>query len=234
MTPEERQLLGALADRVKNIPDQQKDPEADQFLRQLTLERPDTAYILAQTVIMQDFALRTAQGQIQDLQRELSDGPPSQQGSGSFLGGLFGGGSPQQPTPASGSVPRVNPWGSPTGQTPPPGYGPPPYGYGPSTGPTMQPSQTGGFLRSAASTAAGVAGGALLFDGIRSLFSGHQGGGLMGDLSGVSPHGSLSETAVPHDGGGDSNRLQEADFDRSDDGGYNDDSGDSNDSSDYA
>ena len=39
----------------------------------------------------------------------------------------------------------------------------------------MQPSQTGDFLRGAATTAAGVAGGALLFQGINSLFSGHGG-----------------------------------------------------------
>ena len=32
MTPEERQLLSALAQRVKNIPPQQKDPEAEQFI----------------------------------------------------------------------------------------------------------------------------------------------------------------------------------------------------------
>ena len=37
----------------------------------------------------------------------------------------------------------------------------------------------GGFLRSAAATAAGIAGGALLFQGIESLF-GHGGGGILG------------------------------------------------------
>ena len=61
MTPEERQLLSGLADRVKNTPVQQRDYEADQFLRQLAQEVPDTAYILAQTVIMQDFARRAAE-----------------------------------------------------------------------------------------------------------------------------------------------------------------------------
>jgi hypothetical protein len=60
----------------------------------------------------------------------------------------------------------------------------------------MQPSQTGGFLRNAAQTAAGVAGGALLFQGISSLFSGHQGSLLGGGgLTGVTPPASLSETA---------------------------------------
>ncbi len=39
------------------------------------MERPDTAYVLAQTVIMQDFALRNAKSQIEDLQRQLSERP---------------------------------------------------------------------------------------------------------------------------------------------------------------
>ena len=99
ITPEERQLLSALAQRVKNVPPQQKDPEAEQFIRQLVMERPDTPYVLAQTVIMQDFALRNAQSQIEDLQRQLSEmAPPAQERPGSFLGGLFGRSQSPQPS----------------------------------------------------------------------------------------------------------------------------------------
>ncbi len=222
MTPEERQLLSALADRVRNVAPQQKDPEAEQFIRQLVQERPDTPYILAQTVIMQDFALRNAQSQIEDLQRQLSElSPPVQERPGSFLGGLFGRSpSPQPSTSSSGSVPRVNPWGRPDMPPPPPqGYGPGPgYGYGPQSGPVMQPSQTGDFLRGAASTAVGVAGGALLFQGINSLFSGHS--GLGAGLSGVNPQDSLSETTIVNNyyddqrGGqqGDDYGVQDADY----------------------
>lgn len=50
----------------------------------------------------------------------------------------------------------------------------------------------GGFLRSAAATAAGVAGGALLFQGIESLFGHHYAGDLMG--AGMTP--GLGETVV--------------------------------------
>ena len=222
MTPEERQLLSALAQRVKNVPPQQKDPEAEQFIRQLVMERPDTPYVLAQTVIMQDFALRNAQSQIEELQRQLSQmAPPAQERPGSFLGGLFGRSpSPQPSTSSSGSVPRVNPWGNP--DTPPPGYGAAPgqgqrapgQGYGaPPQGPVMQPAQTGSFLRGAASTAVGVAGGAMLFQGINSLFSGHHGFSNSA-LAGVNPQDSLSEKTIANNsydegsGGG----LQQADF----------------------
>ncbi len=221
MTPEERQLLSALAQRVKNVPPQQKDPEAEQFIRQLVMERPDTPYVLAQTVIMQDFALRNAQAQIEELQRQLSQmAPPAQERPGSFLGGLFGRSPSPQPSTSSpgGSVPRVNPWGNP--DAPPPGYSAGPgQGYGaPPQGPVMQPSQTGSFLRSAASTAAGVAGGALLFQGINSLFSGHPGFSSSA-LAGVNPQDSLSETTIVNNyyddrdrAGGADDGLQQADF----------------------
>jgi hypothetical protein len=250
MTPEERQLLSALADRVKSVPAQQKDPEAEQFLRQLVQERPDTPYILAQTVIMQDFALRNAEGQIEDLRQQLEDmqqhlgdgrQSPQQQRPGSFLGGLFGSGPTPQPASQSGSVPRVNPWGQPSQPQsqpqPPRGYAPEPYPYGGgAAGPTMQPSQTGSFLRSAATTAAGVAGGALLFQGINSLFSGHQGGGLMGgDFAGMTPRDSLSASTVstgqhaadstPNQSV-DQNGLQEADYDPGNDDDFGDDNSD--------
>ena len=55
----------------------------------------------------------------------------------------------------------------------------------------MQPSATSGFLRSAAATAAGIAGGALLFQGIQSLLGPHYGGGL---LSGMPTQPGISET----------------------------------------
>ena len=241
----------------ENAPAQQKDPEAEQFLLQLTRERPDTSYILAQTVIMQDFALRNAQAQISQLQRELNEGgsPPPQQRSGSFLGGLFGGGSSQQPqsAPPPGSVPRVDPWSrSESMQSPPPqGYAPPPpqqagyggYGQQGAPGaPVMQPSQTSGFLRNAAATAAGVAGGAMLFQGIQSLFSGHH-GGMMGNFnpSNMNPNDSLSKSTVVNnyygdDPSGAGSDKQYADYgsdQSSDTGGYQEADYDSDDDSDF-
>jgi uncharacterized protein len=167
MTPEERQLLNGLADRIKNAPAQQKDAEAVALIGELTQARPDTAYMLAQTTLMQDFALRSAQVQIADLQRQLAEAKQApSSGGGSFLGNIFGGGSPSVPAAGSG------PWGRPQPQT---AYAQPGYAQ-PAYAPVLQPSQTSGFLQSAAQTAVGVAGGMLLFEGMESLFSGHQGG----------------------------------------------------------
>jgi hypothetical protein len=49
-----------------------------------------------------------------------------------------------------------------------------------------------GFLRSAATTAAGIAGGALLFEGIQSMFGQHAGG----ILSGSAMQPGISETVI--------------------------------------
>jgi hypothetical protein len=91
----------------------------------------------------------------------------------------------------------------------------------------MQPSQTSGFLRNAATTAAGVAGGALLFQGINSLFSGHHGGLLGGDLSSVKPADSLSAATAASPHHGDTDRSQDSDMQDSDmDADYGDDGDD--------
>ena len=73
----------------------------------------------------------------------------------------------------------------------------------------MQPSQTGSFLRGAASTAVGVAGGALLFQGINSMFSGSH-GPTTSALAGTTPPDSLTERTVAHND--DQGGLQQADF----------------------
>ena len=87
MTPQERELLTNLIGRLRQAPAQAKDPEADQLIADLVRERPDVAYVLAQTVLIQDYSLHQAQARI----AELANQPPAANaGAGSFLGGLFG------------------------------------------------------------------------------------------------------------------------------------------------
>lgn len=79
----------------------------------------------------------------------------------------------QQPygTAVYGGAPTYPPQSYPPQQGYPQQAYPPAYGYG-------QPQSGGGsFLRSAATTAAGVAAGALIFEGVESMFSGHHDGG---------------------------------------------------------
>jgi len=211
MNPQEKELLTTLLARLKNAPQQTKDAEADGLIRQAVAEQPDLPYYLVQTVLIQDLSLHQAQQRITDLEKQLADAQQSAKPTvGSFLGGLFG----NRPTaPASGpgqagpwtrspqtaAAPPAQPYGQP-GYAPQPGYGQPPMGGGLMGGGM---GAGGGFLRSAAATAAGVAGGALLFQGISSLFGNHYAGGLMS--GGMTP--GLGETVVNNyygsDPGGD-------------------------------
>jgi uncharacterized protein len=202
MTPQEKELLTTLLERLKNTPRQPKDPEADALIRQATTEQPDLPYYLVQTVLIQDLSLHQAQQRIADLEKQLADAQQAAKPSvGSFLGGLFGSRPPAQASgPAQAGPPQAGPWTrSPQVAAAPPAqpYGQP--GYAPQPGYGQQPmggggmgGAGGGFLRSAAATAAGVAGGALLFQGISSLFGNHYAGGLMS--GGMTP--GLGETVV--------------------------------------
>src|SRR5437588_3551500 len=205
MNPQEKELLTTLLDRLKNAPRQEKDPEADALIRQAMTAQPDLPYYLTQTVLIQDLSLHQAQQRIADLEKQLTDAQQAAKPSvGSFLGGLFGSRPPAQASgPAQAGpwsrAPQVaaappaqpaQPYGQP-GYAPQPGYGQQPMGGG-FMGGGMGGGAGGGFLRSAAATAAGVAGGALLFQGISSLFGNHYAGGLMS--GGMTP--GLGETVV--------------------------------------
>jgi uncharacterized protein len=207
MTPQERDLITQLLGRLAQAGGQPKDPEADQLIRQAVAAQPDAPYYLVQTVLIQDMALSNAQSRIQALEQQLAAAKPAQSQPTSFLGGLFGGGAAASSQGGAGSVPSSGPWSRPTPaaqpqQTAPqwqgqPGYGQPGYaqpGYGqPGYGPGMMGMGGGsGFLRSAATTAAGIAGGALLFQGIQSMFGSHAGG----ILSGTAMQPGLSETVI--------------------------------------
>jgi hypothetical protein len=76
-----------------------------------------------------------------------------------------------------------SPWGAPPPPAPAPGGYAAPGGFGQGGfgggGFGAPQGGGGGFLRSAMTTAAGVAGGALLFQGISNLFSSHHGANTM-------------------------------------------------------
>lgn len=185
MTPQERQLVDELFDRLANLEDAPRDPDAERAIADGLRRAPHAAYALVQTVLVQDEALKRANARIQEL-----EGGPLQDQPRGFLDNmrdaLFG------HEERRGSVPSVRPggqgtsgvWGS--GQSPQapaaPGYGPPPTGYGYGPGPS--PVGSGGsFLGTAAASAAGVIGGAMLLNGIRSMF-GHSYGSAAYDPGG--------------------------------------------------
>ena len=154
MTPEERQLITDLANRIAQTPPPVRDPEAEELIRTRIGSRPDALYLMTQTVLIQNMALDHARQEIEQLKHQA---PVAPQAPGSFLGGGGGGG-----------------WGAPQTPQNPQYNAPPPM----PMAPPVQPSGMSSFLRSAGTTAAGVAAGALAIGGISSLFGGL--GGLLG------------------------------------------------------
>ena len=186
MTTHEQQLLESLLDRIENTPAPQRDPQAEALIRERIGTRTDALYLLTQTVLIEDIALKQANARIQELQQQLqSHGEPQHT---SFLGRLFG--------TSPGSRPILSP--APQSQSVPPSaqyaqqQSSPPQGYTP----VPQPGSGSSFLRSAATTATGVAAGALAFEGIESLLHPQHGlGGGFGEGGGFLD-GTNNETVI--------------------------------------
>jgi len=169
MTPQEQALVDELFDRLAKLENTPRDPEAERVILDGLRRAPHAVYALVQTALVQDEALKRANARIEELQAQLGAGEQEQRPGGfldSMREAVLG---PREPR---GSVPTVR---SPATQTSP--MAPPPYppqaGY-PGQMPTGAAFGSGGsVLGTAASTAAGVIGGALLMDGIRSMFGQH-------------------------------------------------------------
>jgi hypothetical protein len=156
MQQQERDLIADLFNRLQQFESQSRDPEAERLIAGYVQRQPASPYLLVQTVLVQEEALKQARARIAELEEKAKAA-----GTGSsFLG----------------SAPRIGPWGSAPNQpgqqqperqqvpVPPPAQ---PWGAAPTQ---AAAAGGGGFMRSALATAAGVAGGALLFQGISSMF----------------------------------------------------------------
>jgi hypothetical protein len=180
MTPQERSLIQSVFDRLARLAGSPKDSEAEALILASIRQIPDAPYQLVQAVVVQEQALTEAEARITELQRQLAEAQaraaqPAPQPAG---GGLFSG---------------LNPWGRSrvpqTPAAPPPNYGQPGFGGGqpaygqpgypqPGFGQPQQspwggaPSAGGSFLRTAAGTAVGVAGGVMLAEGLSNMFGG--------------------------------------------------------------
>jgi hypothetical protein len=173
MTPQERELVTNLFDRLTQLENGTRDAEAEQAIADGLKRAPNAVYALVQTALVQDEALKRADARIRELEAEFGeDEAPRQQG---FLDNMrdsvFGRREPQ------GSVPSVRPGDRPMGV--PAGFG---AGMQPNAPMQEPPSRGGSFLGTAAAAAAGVIGGAFLLDGIRSMM-GHGNSGAISQAS---------------------------------------------------
>ena len=185
MQNQERELITGLFGRLQPFETQPRDAEAEALIRDLAARQPASSYLLVQTVLVQEHALKAAQERIAELEAKVAAAPAAAAGGG-FLD----------------NAPKIGPWGAapsaPSAAQPP---APPAQGLRPSVPSSVpstrsplqaavaQPPAGGGFLRTAMATAAGVAGGALLFEGIRNLMG--------GSSNPFSQGGSSQQAAVP-------------------------------------
>ncbi|GEM17320.1 hypothetical protein NBRC3293_1817 [Gluconobacter oxydans NBRC 3293] len=196
------------------------DPEADRFIAENFQKYPEARYRITQMAVVQEAALAQAQNRIRQLEFQLQQAQQQlaqvQQSGGSkpgLFGGLFSGGNrPQQSAPPPG-------WGSQA--APPPNFMPQQqYAYPPGYQPGMFQRGGSGFLGSALTTAAGVAGGMMAANALEGLFSDHHGAG--GDAAGgwgaggdtiINNYGSDASASDPFGGAGtDAGSFSDSDF----------------------
>jgi hypothetical protein len=175
MNADERQLITGLFERMRDHGAPEKDREAETLINQQLRANPDAAYMLVQTVLVQEQTLEAANNRVLELEEQLrsmeeGDRPRSSR-SGGFLGSYWGGGRGEEPR---SSVPQVGARATPSA------YDRRDDGRSPwsQSAPPAQAQQApaassgGGFMRSALTTAAGVAGGMLVADSIRNMMGG--------------------------------------------------------------
>jgi hypothetical protein len=188
MNTEEQTLIDGLFTKLKQAETDSapRDVQAETLIKEHLSRQPAAPYYMAQAILVQEVAIkqletqnRQRDEQIQQLQAEIqrAKAQAPAQGSGGFLSSIFGGGSrePQQQQPASSFSRPSSPQPSAGGWRDSGPASPPPYNA-PPQGNYAQPQQApaapigSGFLGGALKTAAGVAGGVMLAEGISSLF----------------------------------------------------------------
>lgn len=214
MNPQEMQTLQSFLTQLTQAQTGVKDEQAEALIADAVRRQPDAAYLLVQRALLLDHALVSARAQIATLQSQLQAAQASQGAQGvqggahdSFLGGgnTWGnGGNVAGATGAAGSAgvggysagPAAAPASYPAQMQAPAQASPQPAAPAQRSGWLSDGAR--GTLGSIATTAAGVAGGAFLFQGIESLFHRNGGGGFFGQpaMGGLGSGTMPSETII--------------------------------------
>jgi len=186
MTPQERSLLESFLAQLVQVRSVNKDPEAQRLIERAVAEQPDATYLVVQRALLLNQALEQAKARIAALEqaetgRDRGFLDPNASGWGNQSSGPASGGSGPvtgyRGQPAAAPQPAAPQYAGAPQYGAPPGYGPA-FGGPPAYAPSYGAPVGGGFssfLGQAAATAAGVAGGEFLFQGIENMF-GHHGG----------------------------------------------------------
>ncbi|RKR04366.1 hypothetical protein C7446_1572 [Kushneria sinocarnis] len=203
MASEEQRLIDDLFARLKSAETHtgERDTDAEQRIAEHVRQQPAAPYYMAQTILMQEAALKRLQSRVEQLEQENRE----QRSSGGFLAGLFGAGGKSEGRATQ------HPTGAPASQ---PGWGaraePGQSGRGVGSG---MSGRGGGFLGGALQTAAGVAGGVMLGNLLMDMFGHHQ----PEEMAGV-----LDDPAAEHAGAAAGGNDPEAADDPDDAAGFTD------------
>ena len=175
MNLQEREQLTTFLQQLAQAQAGPKDEEAQTMIAGTFARQPDAAYLVVQRALLLDAALQEAQTQMTQLKAQLAQQRPAP-ASSSFLDATTWG---RQPSPVVSSPVMSSPpvqavQGIQAVQ--PAAFAPASRGF-----------QAPGFLSNMATTAAGVAAGAFLFQGINSLVGSHHN----------SPLASVSPSSAP-------------------------------------
>ncbi|MCD5994773.1 DUF2076 domain-containing protein [Pseudomonas sp. CDFA 602] len=179
MNNEEQTLIDGLFSKLKDAEQAgaSRDASAQARINEHLTRQPAAPYYMTQAILVQEAAvnqlnlqIKQRDEQIQQLQAELQQAKgqaSSAPASGGFLSSIFGGSAARtaQPQPSQSS----------SGWRDGAGFNPSPAQQGSYAPPQPAPAAPvgSGFLGGALKTAAGVAGGVMLAEGISSLFSHH-------------------------------------------------------------
>jgi hypothetical protein len=177
MNSDEQTLIDGLFSRLQQAEKDSgpRDALAQERIKEHVTAQPNVAYYMAQAILVQEAAIKRLDEQNKKLQADLAQAQaqaqaaqaaPASGSGGGFLSSIFGSGS-RDSAPAA-SAPSAGGWREPA----------PRYAAPPPQAPQQQYAQpapaaapaAGGFMRGALQTAAGVAGGVMLAEGISSLF----------------------------------------------------------------
>jgi hypothetical protein len=232
MNSEEQTLIDGLFSRLQQAETEAapRDAQAETRIKEHLTRQPAAGYFMTQAILVQEAALKSLDEQnkqltqqVQRLQAELQSAKaqsaaPAPSGGG-FLSSIFGG-SPR-PAPTQSAPASTGGWREPAPQqnygasAPQQNFGAPPPNYAQQAAPAAGSSFLGGALK----TAAGVAGGVMLAQGISSLFHHNQQPEEIVEVIKEEPAQVADQS---NNGWGDDQRVADNGFSGNDQGGFTD------------
>ena len=233
MNSEEQTLIDGLFSRLQQAETDSapRDAQAEARIKEHMTRQPAAGYYMTQSILVQEHALKSLDAQnkqqaqqIQQLQEELQrakSAQPAPASSGGFLSSIFGGGN-SRPAPSQSAAPAsTGGWREPAPQqsyqapAPQQSFGAAPPNYAQQAAPAAGNSFLGGALK----TAAGVAGGVMLAQGISSLFHHNQQPEEIVEVIKEEPAQVADQS---NNGWGDDQRVADNGFSGNEQGGFSD------------